>query len=57
VETTEQRDRLLALGCDIMQGHLFSAAVAPGEVTSLLETGMVGSKRPRPMESRFARRF
>jgi diguanylate cyclase (GGDEF)-like protein/PAS domain S-box-containing protein len=57
VETTEQRDRLLALGCDIMQGHLFSAAVAPGEVTSLLEAGMPGSKRLRALEPRFTKRF
>ena len=36
VETIAQRDCLLYLGCDVMQGFLFSAAVPPGDVASML---------------------
>jgi diguanylate cyclase (GGDEF)-like protein/PAS domain S-box-containing protein len=36
VENEAQRDQLLAMGCDTMQGYLFSAAVPPAEVPSLL---------------------
>jgi EAL domain-containing protein (putative c-di-GMP-specific phosphodiesterase class I) len=45
VETTEQRDQLVALDCDYLQGYLFSKPV-PAE---LLETQMLmpPPKRPR----------
>jgi diguanylate cyclase (GGDEF)-like protein/PAS domain S-box-containing protein len=36
VETATQRDKLLQMECDIMQGHLFSAAMPSRDMTSLL---------------------
>jgi diguanylate cyclase (GGDEF)-like protein/PAS domain S-box-containing protein len=36
VETAAQRDKLLQMDCDIMQGHLFSAAMPSRDMTSLL---------------------
>jgi EAL domain-containing protein (putative c-di-GMP-specific phosphodiesterase class I) len=36
VETTVQRDLLRSLGCDAMQGYLFSPAVAADRIDSLL---------------------
>ncbi len=36
VETTAQRDLLRSFGCDEMQGHLVSRAVAPAEIEALL---------------------
>ena len=37
VETTVQRDILVGLGCDMFQGHLYSPALAPWAVASLLD--------------------
>lgn len=37
IETPEQRDFLLALGCEVGQGFLFGRAAPPGEVATLLE--------------------
>lgn len=39
VETEAQRDKLVALGCNTMQGHLFSRAVAPADFGPLLVPG------------------
>ena len=39
VETTEQLERLRELGCDEMQGFLFSRPLPPAEFQRLLETG------------------
>jgi diguanylate cyclase (GGDEF)-like protein len=39
VETLEQQELLREGGCDLMQGHLFSPAVAAGEVEPLLTAG------------------
>ncbi|MDX1934028.1 MAG: EAL domain-containing protein [Capsulimonadales bacterium] len=39
VETPAQRDTLLKMGCDVMQGHLFSAALPPSEVAPMLRQG------------------
>jgi EAL domain-containing protein (putative c-di-GMP-specific phosphodiesterase class I) len=39
VETVEQRDFLIAAGCDYLQGHLFSQAVSAEEISSLLARG------------------
>ena len=36
VETMRQRNLLAGLGCDLFQGHLYSAALAPAAVASLL---------------------
>jgi len=37
VETTEQRDLLLKMGCDYAQGYLFSKPVSPDDFEMLLE--------------------
>ena len=41
VETDEQREFLLASGCLVGQGFLFSAAVPPAEVERLVAIGPV----------------
>jgi EAL domain-containing protein (putative c-di-GMP-specific phosphodiesterase class I) len=40
VETQEQRERLLALGCDIAQGYLFARPVDREDFLTLLEGGI-----------------
>jgi diguanylate cyclase (GGDEF)-like protein len=42
VETEAQRDLLAGLGCDLMQGYLFSRAVSAPRLTTLLEAGRSG---------------
>lgn len=37
VETVPERDYLLSLGCDLMQGYVFSPSVPPEVLASLLE--------------------
>jgi diguanylate cyclase (GGDEF)-like protein/PAS domain S-box-containing protein len=39
IESREQLDALLKLGCDLGQGHLFSEPVSPEKAQSLLENG------------------
>ena len=39
VEDAEQRQQLLALGCDHGQGYLFARPVAAGEIVNLLRNG------------------
>jgi diguanylate cyclase (GGDEF)-like protein len=41
VETAGQRSALLDLGCVLAQGHLFAAALPPGEVEALIGAGGV----------------
>lgn len=41
VETTEQLKRLVDLGCDIVQGHLFGPAVPAREALKLLQSGSI----------------
>jgi diguanylate cyclase (GGDEF)-like protein len=48
VETTEQLERLRELGCDEMQGFLFSRPLPPAEFQCLLETGW---SAPPPLRS------
>ena len=43
VETEEQRQLLLDMGCDLMQGYLFSRPVGEEEVIRLLSEGLDGS--------------
>lgn len=38
VETVEQRDLLIAAGCDFAQGYLFSRPVAAEEIDKLIRT-------------------
>lgn len=42
VETEAQRDLLSGLGCDLMQGYLFSRAVTADRLTELLTSGAKG---------------
>ena len=42
VETTGQHQFLAALGCDELQGYLFSAPVAAGKILELFATSMTG---------------
>ena len=37
VETREQADHLRRVGCDHLQGHLFSRAIPAADFTQLLE--------------------
>jgi diguanylate cyclase (GGDEF)-like protein/PAS domain S-box-containing protein len=46
-ETEAQVAELRALGCDLAQGYLFSAAVAPEEITAILQAGGI-TRAPRP---------
>jgi EAL domain-containing protein (putative c-di-GMP-specific phosphodiesterase class I) len=39
IESREQLDALLKLGCDLGQGHLFSEPVSSEKAQSLLESG------------------
>ena len=41
VERTNQRDRLLTLGCQRAQGHLYAPASPPSAITPLLHTGSI----------------
>ncbi len=43
VETEQQRRVFAKLGCDLMQGWLFSPAVPVGEMTRLFERGWLGN--------------
>ena len=43
VETADQRERLVALGCDSVQGHLLAPPAPAGEVTRLL--GQLATRR------------
>jgi EAL domain-containing protein (putative c-di-GMP-specific phosphodiesterase class I) len=38
VETAEQRDILIELGCDEMQGHLFAAAMSSDEFAAWFDS-------------------
>jgi diguanylate cyclase (GGDEF)-like protein len=49
IERPDQRDRLLDLGCDFGQGHLFSPPVPAAETDALLlSTGLLGSPAEAP---------
>jgi diguanylate cyclase (GGDEF)-like protein len=52
VETEQQRRRLVELGCDEAQGHLFAAAMPPADLVTLLEKQRVASVRPTPRRRR-----
>ena len=41
VETVGQRDQLVALGCDVLQGFLYSRPVAADRMTAMLARGRV----------------
>ena len=41
VETVAQRDHLLRLGCDTLQGYLYSQPVAPDRMADLLRRGRI----------------
>jgi EAL domain-containing protein (putative c-di-GMP-specific phosphodiesterase class I) len=36
VETQEQYDKLVVLGCDILQGYFFSRPLPPAEIPRML---------------------
>jgi len=42
VETREQLDVILALGCELVQGHLFAPALSAEAARALLATGILG---------------
>jgi EAL domain-containing protein (putative c-di-GMP-specific phosphodiesterase class I) len=42
VETHEQLDVILALGCELVQGHRFAPALAAEAVRALLAAGILG---------------
>lgn len=44
VETGEQRDFLLACGCNEAQGYFFGAAMPAAEITALLESSTAGAR-------------
>jgi hypothetical protein len=46
VETPEQRDFLRELGCEMLQGYLFSRPVAFGELLEMLACGKLEVERP-----------
>jgi diguanylate cyclase (GGDEF)-like protein len=47
IERPEQRERLLALGCDLGQGHLLSEPLPPAEADALLlRVGLLGGPAP-----------
>ena len=48
LETSEQCDFLLAAGCGLGQGYLFSRPVDVAEATRLLHAGAVDSYRRQP---------
>jgi diguanylate cyclase (GGDEF)-like protein len=57
VETTEQLERLRELGCDEMQGFLFSRPLPPDEFQQLLESGWSAPPPPlRPIARDLDRR-
>jgi EAL domain-containing protein (putative c-di-GMP-specific phosphodiesterase class I) len=43
VETLEQKAFLERIGCNIMQGYLFSRPVGPGELAALLHSSESGA--------------
>jgi diguanylate cyclase (GGDEF)-like protein/PAS domain S-box-containing protein len=45
VETHSQAERLRELGCDLAQGFLFSPAVPPSQITTMLQAGGVLGER------------
>jgi diguanylate cyclase (GGDEF)-like protein len=45
VETQEQQEVLREGGCDLIQGHLYSPAVAPEEIERLVSQGGIGLPR------------
>ena len=42
VETVAQRDQVVALGCDRLQGYLYSPPVSAGQMTAMLRRGRIG---------------
>ena len=52
VETVEQKERLRAMHCDLLQGFLFSAAIPPERIASLLEPSQTAMERSVPMWKR-----
>jgi diguanylate cyclase (GGDEF)-like protein len=59
VETIEQRERLVALGCRLGQGHLFARALDRDEVGKLLRTApmqLPSTPLPRSLRQRSIRR-
>jgi EAL domain-containing protein (putative c-di-GMP-specific phosphodiesterase class I) len=51
VETREQADFLLQLGCHLIQGFLFGRPVPPGEFTKLLIAGVANGGAAAPIQS------
>ncbi len=47
VETEEQKAYLQSIGCDLMQGYLFSKPLPEEEITKLLQASATGSLQPR----------
>jgi diguanylate cyclase (GGDEF)-like protein len=57
VETEQQRQRLVELGCDEVQGHLFARAMPPAELMALLENeSQAAAPPPRRSRARARRR-
>ena len=59
VESVEQRERLVALGCKLGQGHLFAGALDSGAVAALLRTmpvRLLASPLPSILRARRMRR-
>jgi EAL domain-containing protein (putative c-di-GMP-specific phosphodiesterase class I) len=50
VETTAQREFLRAIGCDAMQGYLFSKPVAAEAIESLLSDASATASMPDPAQ-------
>jgi diguanylate cyclase (GGDEF)-like protein len=48
VETPEQRELLVGLGCDELQGLLFSPPLDTQDATSALERGLLDGRKARP---------
>ena len=52
VETSEQRDLLAELGCDELQGYLFSPPLDFEDATRALKRGTLDTEKPRRRASR-----
>jgi EAL domain-containing protein (putative c-di-GMP-specific phosphodiesterase class I) len=48
VETMAQFDALTEIGCELIQGHLFSEALDPEHASQLIQTGYWHPPVPKP---------